>query len=521
MSQLSNMSGGSSCTTTGIMRSKMNTVIVFCVAAAFAFLMVGPAFAQFVELDVVDGEIDVSGAVVASNTFDEDFFWDYKRSNFSRVGFEDGTTHPVAVYPFFKPVTEGAEFKVTEHAGHDTALKTYWSTETGRTHWEIRGFSKARKELWFSYDLYVPEADPDDPDAPSFPEDRETTISQIVATPLGLTAAIKINGNSLKIMNHGGPSARMSGPIPRGEWNRVTLQIIPAYTAESGHGTLRLWYGGEKVIDRTGIRVTSSSATSEDFNDKDRLVRGSDINPWFGIYAQEDLENLESEERTLFFDNVISYGGDESVLRVEAENFHDYEDESSENRRGFYRPDDSIDIGVYMDDTPYEGAFWHRREGDIIYYVDATTGTLKRLQYDIEIPVAGKYQFRFRAASPEGSGAFTFSLQDEDGESTDLGDINIPGTTWGKKRPDTKVEEIMEINVPDTTREDQRLPGQRLFRQYRIRGLISGVNASDFEWGFTNIAGHTEFLEAGNYTVTLDVKEPGFMLDYWEADLID
>lgn len=466
-------------------------------AVALFTLSIESVSAQFVDFDVVDGSSELTGAVPASNTFHDDFSWDFKSRNLSRAGFEDGTIYPFAVYPWFDPEWRSNEFKVTEHAGHDTALKAYWHSDSGDGHWELRGFSPAREELWWSFDLYVPEVHPDDPDAPSFPDDRSTVISQVWHVGVGpMMAAIMIKENNLKVMNHGGPSATLrKKEIPRGEWNEVILRIKPSL---DDNGSYTLWYGGEKVLEKSGIPVTCGNADADDFTDDDRMIEGDYMLPWLGVYAQDVGTD---DERTLFFDNITSYAGSRSVLRVEAENFHDYEDESNKNQVGFYRPDETVDIGLYMDDTGYEGARWHPRHGNIIYYVDATNETLERVQYDIEIPEAGAYRFDFRTASPDGRGKFMVSLDKSNG---------------GSKKLDV-------IDVPDTTREQDQSPVEPYrIKRKQARGPVTDTLKSredSFEWAFTTVRGPIEFLEPGDYTVTLEVKEAGFMLDWWEADV--
>lgn len=147
-----------------------------------------------------------------------------------------------------------------------------------------------------------------------------------------------------------------------------------------------------------------------------------------------------------------------------------------------------------MDDTPYEGFDWHPRQGNLVYYVDATTGTLERLQYEIDIPVAGAYRFHFRAASPNGSSRFAVSVNNDNAVSKELG----------------------VIDVPSTTRDESRNPAEG----YRIHGgVIPGVSDHASEWDFTTVRGPVVSLKPGEYTVTLDVKNNGgFHLDWWEAE---
>lgn len=433
---------------------------------ALITLNTGAVFAQFVQFDVVDGSPVLSGAVAASNTFSKGFFWDFKSPNLSRAGFEDGTVHPYMQYPHWYKV-KGARAEVTEHEGHDTALKCYWSPDARNPHFEIRGFSNARDELWWSFDLYVPEADPDDPDAPSFPDRGSTVISQIWHKGVGpMMVALKIENNNLKIMNHGGPSVNVAvKDIPRGAWNKVIFQVIPSL---AGNGGYKLWYGGNKVVDKSGIKVTAAGAGEDDFTDDDRMVEGQYMDPWFGLYGKGN------KERTLFFDNVISHAAnkDDSALRVEAENYDRYEDNTDGNqgvdhKQGGYRPSEHVDIGFHWKGKK---SFGYKESA---YYV----GWMENgewLEYDIVIPETGTYNFNYQVDSPDGKGKFKVSLKNKAKDTIYKDGINIGRAT-----------------------------------EYATDGIQ----------GWTTLRRPPVYLEAGgDYTLIVEVEKGGFKLDWWEAD---
>jgi hypothetical protein len=282
-----------------------------------------------------NGEFEMTGPMAESNNFSEDFFWETSSRELARSGFDDGDLHSFSQWPADHVLDGGswANIRARTHQSRDGA-RVWWSQDSYDT-WsdpwwgvdpnprlgqgvELSGAGSTKKELWYDFDLNVPSA-------PTFPNDKEQAISQIFQYTDGdrvdsWAGLLVIEDNDL-VMRHrdygGSRETRttMVEDLPRDEWNDVTLHTV---ASGEGNGTVEVWYGGEQVYDASDIDFGYGKRNADD-----TFIGGSSQTPRLGLYAYHPENYDDNETRTLYFDNITEFNGNESNmnLRIEAENF--------------------------------------------------------------------------------------------------------------------------------------------------------------------------------------------------------